>query len=622
MNSIPSDLRGRRDRIYESVTRAGQARRRRRAAALVAVVAACAAVPVAAVAMSSSHDRGLPRVVASDSTSTSTTDSACHNSENSACGPLRYVPPLTNRQPNLILVNVSTQTPRVGEKVTVTMRAVDADSEFNANSLWCNDVAAARVGEVKGGFYDGLGAGGGCRLLWPAARVSVEKVFEIGSFRSFRRTSTLLRYEHMFALLDTARISLNSVASDFDAGALSLEAATRVVDQLGAITRVVDGMLGQGGEAGRRAECRRRVCGGRSVCSGSGPVRCAPRSRPRRSSRSCRRPMRRCGPGVLSAKEATLIADAATLNPAAEAAFAARRASRAWCRCGTRVSRRGPRSRIRSKRRERQHRDRAFRSWTDRDGMWAGSFRYSPEIGAQLKAVIDKRTQRIFRDHKAGTDHEPNDAYAADAVAEFILGDLGRRTAPATNVTVHVVVGNETLKSGELVAGEVCEIPGVGPVDVNWVREQLGTAFVTAIIKNGKDILTVAHFGRHIPAELRPRYSSAAANVTPKAATTAAISNATTSTTTPKADRPRTRTCAGSATATTGSKPAAGSSDHPTPKPANANSDHHRRVRHEIRPRGGGARRRRRAGGPRRRWRRLRRSSAEPSRMKPWPASS
>ncbi len=63
--------------------------------------------------------------------------------------------------------------------------------------------------------------------------------------------------------------------------------------------------------------------------------------------------------------------------------------------------------------------------------------------------------------------------------------------------------GHETLKSGELVDGEVCEIPGVGPVDVNWVREQLGTAFVTAIIKNGKDILTVAHFGRHIPAELQ-----------------------------------------------------------------------------------------------------------------------
>ena len=45
--------------------------------------------------------------------------------------------------------------------------------------------------------------------------------------------------------------------------------------------------------------------------------------------------------------------------------------------------------------------------------------------------------------------------------------------------------------------------PGVGPVNVAWVREMLGEAFVTAVIKKGRDITTVAHFGRHIPAHLR-----------------------------------------------------------------------------------------------------------------------
>jgi hypothetical protein len=49
----------------------------------------------------------------------------------------------------------------------------------------------------------------------------------------------------MFASLDTTRSSLHTIASDFSASSLSLEAATRVVDQLGAITRVVDGMLAQ-----------------------------------------------------------------------------------------------------------------------------------------------------------------------------------------------------------------------------------------------------------------------------------------------------------------------------------------------------------------------------------------
>jgi len=40
-------------------------------------------------------------------------------------------------------------------------------------------------------------------------------------------------------------------------------------------------------------------------------------------------------------------------------------------------------------------------------------------------------------------------------------------------------------------------------VAAKWVQDLLGEAFVTVIVKNGKDITTVAHIGRHIRAELR-----------------------------------------------------------------------------------------------------------------------
>jgi hypothetical protein len=66
-----------------------------------------------------------------------------------------------------------------------------------------------------------------------------------------------------------------------------------------------------------------------------------------------------------------------------------------------------------------------------------------------------------------------------------------------------VVIDHAALVRGNAVEGETCEIPGVGPVNVAWVREMLGDAFVTAVIKKGRDITTVAHFGRHIPAHLR-----------------------------------------------------------------------------------------------------------------------
>jgi hypothetical protein len=150
---------------------------------------------------------------------------------------------------------------------------------------------------------------------------------------------------------------------------------------------------------------------------------------------------------------------------------------------------------------KRQHRAREFRTWTDRDGMLAGRFRYAPEVGAQLKAVIDAQTQRIFRDHKAGTDHEPLEAYAADAVAGFILAPPGEG-AGTVDAVVNIVVDHGALVRGGTADGEVCEIPGVGPVDVSWVKQLLGSAFLTVVIKKGKDIRTVAHLGRHIPAEV------------------------------------------------------------------------------------------------------------------------
>ena len=85
---------------------------------------------------------------------------------------------------------------------------------------------------------------------------------------------------------------------------------------------------------------------------------------------------------------------------------------------------------------------------------------------------------------------------------------LGRTRMDLTVVAtpgyfVHVMIDHEPLVRGSTLPGETCEIPGTGPVNVEWVRSLLGEAFVTAIVKKGKDITTVAHLGRHIPAELK-----------------------------------------------------------------------------------------------------------------------
>ena len=105
--------------------------------------------------------------------------------------------------------------------------------------------------------------------------------------------------------------------------------------------------------------------------------------------------------------------------------------------------------------------------------------------------------QQLFREHKSG-EHESHEAYAADALVAFVLGGEGANV----KVNTHVLIDHGALLRDRPLDGEVCEIAGVGPVDPAWVKEILGESFLTAIIKNGKDINTVAHLGRNVPAEV------------------------------------------------------------------------------------------------------------------------
>ena len=64
---------------------------------------------------------------------------------------------------------------------------------------------------------------------------------------------------------------------------------------------------------------------------------------------------------------------------------------------------------------------RTLRMWSDADGMLHGRFALPTAIGAQVKANIDREVQRIFRARRSGTDHEPHDRYAADALCAFVM---------------------------------------------------------------------------------------------------------------------------------------------------------------------------------------------------------
>jgi hypothetical protein len=308
----------------------------------------------------------------------------------------------------------------------------------------------------------------------------------------------------MFASLDAACAALEPLAREFDATTLTPGDAARTLEQLGTIRRLVDGMVAK--TAKRISDTSAHMfTGDRNAASfvaknlgiTSGEARDAIDTATMLEELPATDAAVRAG--ELSAKQAHMIAAASNANPSAErelldAAQHGLAPLRDAC-IAARAAVENP-----DTRRARHHHERSFRHWLDADGMIAGRFRLAPEIGAQVVKQIDAETQRIFRSHKRG-EHEPLDAYAADSFAAAVLGEHTEKKADP-NATVHVFVDHDALTRGNALPGETCEIAGVGPVNVAWVRELLGSAFVTAIVKNGKDITTVAHLGRHIPAEV------------------------------------------------------------------------------------------------------------------------
>jgi hypothetical protein len=308
----------------------------------------------------------------------------------------------------------------------------------------------------------------------------------------------------MFASLASVRQAVEALARDFDAGSLTPAQSVRAVRELSAIRNVVDGLVAKA--AKRVADTDAHRCRGarsaeallaHALGATSGEARAVIELATKLEALPATdRAMRA---GKLSQRQARMIADAASANPDAEQRLLAN-AERGLTPLRDACINARAEVEDHAERAPRQQRLRHLRTWTDDDGMVAGRFRLTPETGGQLKAVIDAEVQRIFRTRRAGPDHEPHEAYAADALASFVLG---HSTNKGVKSTVHIVIDHGALMRGGPAAGEACEIPGVGPVDVTWVRDLIGSAFLTAIIKRGRDILTVAHLGRHVPAEVQ-----------------------------------------------------------------------------------------------------------------------
>jgi hypothetical protein len=149
---------------------------------------------------------------------------------------------------------------------------------------------------------------------------------------------------------------------------------------------------------------------------------------------------------------------------------------------------------------ERVRRNRYLRHWSDDEGGLRLEARLCPDDGAKVVAALDGHRRDIFAAARRAGRREPYEAYAADALVALAesVGE-GRKRVPV----VQVRVDHAALVRGSVGDGEVCEIPGVGPIPVATARALANDCILKVLVTKGVDVVAVAHGGRTIPAPVR-----------------------------------------------------------------------------------------------------------------------
>ena len=154
----------------------------------------------------------------------------------------------------------------------------------------------------------------------------------------------------------------------------------------------------------------------------------------------------------------------------------------------------------------RQHDARRARSLVDDLGMVHIHLELEPHIGAPIAARAEAAAQRLARAaRKTGDTGErvPFERHLADAYGQLLGGGPGRGHARRAEVTV--LVSHSVAKRGwtDVRAGEVCKIPGLGPVAPGVAREIASDAFLNGVFFDGEDLRNFKRWSRNIPVEVR-----------------------------------------------------------------------------------------------------------------------
>jgi hypothetical protein len=230
--------------------------------------------------------------------------------------------------------------------------------------------------------------------------------------------------------------------------------------------------------------------------------------------------------GELSPSQAIAVADGASADPRAEDRLleSARRDTTAVLR-DTAAKVRAAATDDKARQR-RVHRERSLRVRTTADGGFCATIRGPGIDGIRLAALLRPHEEEAFRAGRAkGTrdtfENRSYDAFFAmldnlqtPAEADPPQRPRGGRRGPnrtrragrppgGNNTKVIVRIDHSALIRGHTIAGETCEVAGLGPVPVEAVRALMPDAFIAAVVVKGRDVVNVAHLGRGVNAHQR-----------------------------------------------------------------------------------------------------------------------
>jgi hypothetical protein len=168
---------------------------------------------------------------------------------------------------------------------------------------------------------------------------------------------------------------------------------------------------------------------------------------------------------------------------------------------------------------EQIRRTRSLRMWIEEDGAGRIEARLAPDDMARFSTAIRRESNAIFAEARKAGHREPTIAYEADALVALVTrtnatggrADSGGPTPTGSSprgsdrstTTMHLRVDLAALRRGRVEKGEVCEIPGVGPVPLATAVNTLGEAILRVVITDGVDVRTICHLGRAVPARIR-----------------------------------------------------------------------------------------------------------------------